>query len=350
MTRTRSTPLPSSVRPGRKRQAVTLSEVARAAGVAVMTVSRALNTPEAVSPELRARIHEAVAQLGYIPDRLAGSLARGSGGVIPVLIPTLHHSVHVPTLDALHDTLAAAGYHTMLGTTEYDVAREEELVRALLGWRPDGIILSGIDHSEATVRMVQSAGVPVMELLDLSPRPLDLNVGFDHAAVGRAVARELIGRGRRQVAYAGSMTDSDPRSVRRMTAFQATLAGAGLRADLVAHRETPSSITVGGELLSELLLRHPEIDAVFMVNDDLAAGALFEAQRRGIRVPQDLAICGFNDQDIAANLNPPISTVRTPRAEMGRVAAEMLLSSLRGAAVAEKSVDLGFEIIHRQTT
>ncbi len=315
-----------------------------------MTVSRALNTPEAVSPELRARIHEAVAQLGYIPDRLAGSLARGSGRVIPVLIPTLHHSVHVPTLDALHDVLDAAGYHTLLGTTEYDVAREEELVRALLGWRPDGIILSGIDHSEATLRMVGAVGVPVMELLDLSPRPLDLNVGFDHAAVGRAVARDLIERGRRRVAYAGSMTDSDPRSVRRMAAFQATLAGAGLRADLVAHRESPSSITVGGELLAELLGRWPDMDAVFMINDDLAAGALFEAQRQGIRVPQDLAICGFNDQDIAANLNPPISTVRTPRARMGRVAAEMLLSSLRGQPPAQKRVDLGFEIIHRQTT
>ena len=342
----RAASLPSS----RKRQTVTLRDVARHAGVAVMTASRALNKPHMVSSELRERIGVAVEELGYIPDRVAGNLASGTGEVVPVLIPTLNHGVYVPVLNALQDDLTEAGYQILLGTSEYDPAREEQSVQTLLGWRPAGIVLSGVDHSPRTVQMLRSTGIPVIELMDLTDTPLGINIGFDHAEVGRAVARDLIVRGRRNAAYIGSVTRIDQRSVRRIKAFQDTLKAAGLPGTLSARSEQPSSVSLGGDLLRSLLRRHPEVDAVFCGNDDLAAGALLGAQRMGLRVPEDLAVLGFNDLDLARQLNPPLSSVRTPLAEMGHLAARLLLAQLRGEDVPEARHDVGFQIIHRATT
>ncbi len=206
--------------PTRKRQHPTLGDVARHVGVSSMTASRALNKPHLVSKELRGRIEAAVEELGYIQDRVAGHLASGGSDVIPVLVPTLNHGVYVPVLNALNDDLGRAGHQILLGTSEYDPAREEHAVQTLLGWRPAGIVLSGIDHTPRTRTLLRAAGVPVVELMDVTDTPIDLNIGFDHAAVGRAVALDLIARGYRKVAYLGCVTRIDQRSVRRIRAFQ----------------------------------------------------------------------------------------------------------------------------------
>lgn len=350
MTRAPKTQPSAIERETRKRQHITLTDVARQAGVATMTVSRALNKPHLVSEGLRARIQAAVDELGYIQDRVAGQLASGSGDVVPVIIPTLNHGVYVPILNALNDDLQAAGYQILLGTSEYDATCEEQAVQTLLGWRPAGIVLSGVDHSPKTVQMVSGAGIPVVELMDLTDQPLDINIGFDHAAVGAAVAQSLLERGRRNIAYLGSVTRLDQRSVRRIRAFQQTLKGAGVPSHLIARSEKPSSISLGSHLLRELLRREPQVDAVFCGNDDLAAGALFEAQRQGLDLPRELAVMGFNDVDIAGQINPPLSSVRTPRAEMGHLAARLLLQRLRGEVVGEPRRDVGFQLIHRATT
>ncbi|WP_420597447.1 LacI family DNA-binding transcriptional regulator [Deinococcus sp.] len=348
MTPTRSKILAAAPRRARQRQGVTISDVASAAGVAVMTASRALNKPEMVSELLRRRVQDAVEQLGYIPDQVAGNLASGSSRVIPIVIPTLSHPVYLPTLNALQDTLAAE-YQILLATSEYSPEHEEKLIQVLLGWRPSGLVLSGIDHTERATRMLRGAGLPIVELMDFSPTPLDLNVGFDHAAVGRAVAEMFLTRGRVRPVYAGSVLPGDSRSTRRRQAFEAVLSAASLPAGRVTALSEPSSIPAGGRLLEAVLSQYPDTDAVFVTNDDLAVGAVAAALRRGLRVPQDIAILGFNDQEIAAHVTPPVSSVRTPRFEIGQIAARMLLSRLAGEPQ-QQAVDVGFEIIHRATT
>ena len=173
---------------GRKNRRTTLSDVARLAGVGTMTVSRAIHKPEMVSPELRERVQQAVEELGYIPNKVAGGLASGKALSIPVILPTFHHSVYVPLLERLYEILPAEGYQILLGTTEYRAEEEERLVSAFLGWWPDGMILAGVDRSERTRLLLRQAEVPVVEVMDLSDAPLDLNVGFSHAQVGAAVA------------------------------------------------------------------------------------------------------------------------------------------------------------------
>jgi LacI family transcriptional regulator, gluconate utilization system Gnt-I transcriptional repressor len=341
---------PQSNAAGPNRKRVTLSDVARYVGVGPMTVSRALRTPEMVSLRLRSRILKAVDELGYVRNRVASGLASGTARLVPVIIPTLHHSVYVPFLEGLYSVLPQAGYQILLGTTEYLIDQEEKLVSALLGWFPDGLLLSGVDHSTRTRKMLERVQIPVVEVMDICEQPIDINIGFSHYQVGVAVAEYLSTKGYREVAYAGTLTEIDFRSVKRIAGFQETLKTRGLAHQLIQRSTEPSSIALGSKLLDELLRNHPGVRAIFFANDDLAAGALFECQRRGIRVPDRLAIMGFNDQEIASAVVPTITSVATPRREIGLAAARMLIAELSGKRVVERRVDTGFEIIEREST
>jgi LacI family transcriptional regulator, gluconate utilization system Gnt-I transcriptional repressor len=334
----------------KKIQRVTLSDVAKELGVGPMTVSRAINKPELVSAEMRSRVMAEVEKLGYIPNRVAGGLASGKALTIPVLVPTLYHSVYVPFLEGLYSVLPKEGYQILLGTTEYRLETEEELVSTFLGWWPDGIIISGVDHSERTRTMLRQAGIPVVEIMDVSDKPLDMNVGFSHYEVGAAVARYLAKRGYKHCAYAGMLSDIDFRTVRRIAGFQDTLKRLGLPHHYIERSAKRSSIELGKELLLAVLEHHPKVEAIFFANDDLAAGALFECQRRNLKVPKKLALVGFNDQEIASQVNPALTSVWTPRYDIGRMAAEMLLKRLRGEKLTAKRVDTGFKIVERAST
>jgi LacI family transcriptional regulator, gluconate utilization system Gnt-I transcriptional repressor len=331
-------------------QRVRLADIASQVGVGTMTVSRALNKPQLVSPDLRERILKTANQLGYVHNRVASGLASGGAPLIPVLIPTLHHSVYVPFLDGLCSVLPDAGYEILLSTTEYLGHREEALVKALLGWNPKGLILAGVDHSRNTRKLLQQSRVPVVEVMDLTPNPIDMNVGFSQYEVGRTVAGFLARLGRKRVAYAGMLTEIDFKSVRRITGFQEVLKDYALPHHLIQRTNEPSSIALGRKLLQDLLAAHPKVDAIFLGNDDLAAGAVFECRKQGIRVPDDIAIAGFNDQEIAAEMEPPLTSVFTPRFEIGRVSGEKFLRRFAGETDVSTSDDLGFKLVARAST
>ena len=315
-----------------------------------MTVSRALRKPEMVSEPLRAKILKAVDELGYVRNRVASGLASGAARVVPVVIPTLLHPVYIPFLEGVYSVLSQHGYQIMLGTTEYLVHVEDQLVEALLGWFPDGLFLSGVDHSARTTSLLKRTKIPILEVMDLSENPIGINVGFSHYQVGVAVADYFRKKGYRQIAHAAALTEIDLRSVKRIAGFQRTLKDYGLPHHFIQRSNQPFSIALGGKLLNDLLEQHPKVEAVFFANDDLAAGALFECQRRGIRVPHQLAIMGFNDQEIASSMIPTITSVSTPRRLIGQIAAQMLVEQLQGKPPRERQVDLGFKIIERETT
>jgi LacI family gluconate utilization system Gnt-I transcriptional repressor len=331
---------------------VTLKDVAARAGVGAITVSRALREPAAVSAALRARIEQAVAELGYVANHAASSMAAGHSRIVPVVVPTLAHPVYVPFLDGVNAVLDEQGYQVLLGTTEYRQDREARLVEGLLGWAPAGLLLAGVDHTPALRARLQALARtrPLVEFMDLDGEPIDLMVGFSHRAVGRAVADWFADRGFRHIAIVSTGAEHDLRAARRAKAFAETLAARGLRDDYVLDGQGPSSIAGGGQLLAELLQRHPQVQAVFLANDDLAAGALFEAQRRGLRVPQDLALMGFNDAPIAAAVLPALSSVAVDRRGMGHTVATLLLERLAGATPQSRVIDTGFSIVARAST
>lgn len=324
--------------------AVTLHDVARLAGVAPITASRALKTPAQVSDDVRKRVADAVARTGYVPNLLAGGLASTRSRLVAAVVPTISGQVFLETVQSLTESLAAQGYQLMLGQAGYGGDREDALLEAIIGRRPDGIVLTGILHSAEGRRRLLGAGIPVVETWDLTPTPIDMLVGFSHSAVGRAVARYLHGRGRRRLAV---VAGDDERAGRRVDAFCAEARTLGLADAVVARVPTPTTLQRGRDGLATVLAAAPEVDGVFCSSDLLALGVMTEARVRGLDVPTRLAVVGFGDLEFAAALDPSLTTVHIKGAAIGRQAAQFIVDRAEGRAVAQSIVDIGFHIVER---
>lgn len=328
---------------------VTMQDVARRAGVSTMTVSRALTLPDKVAAETRDRVEEAVRALGYVPDLVAGSLSSGRSRIVAALLSTLANSVFAETVDGLTDTLRSEGYQLLLGTTDYSAATEEVLVRAVLGRRPDGLVIAAGEHTERTRVTLERAGIPLVETWDLPPRPLGFAVGFSNVEAGRTMTEALAGWGYRRIAFAGGDPDDSLRGRLRRDGYLDALSRLARAPIDVPAGPGPKSMPEGAAAVRSLLERGDRADALFCVSDQVAAGALAECRRRGVEVPGDLAIVGFGDFDIAGDDALELTTVRVPKWEIGARAAELLIACLAGKEVRTPVVDLGFEIVRRRT-
>lgn len=332
-----------------RKNRVTVKDVAERAGVGTMTVSRALRAPDSVSEKLRARIDKAVADLGYVPNRLAGGLASSRTRTVPVIIPSLSNAVFPDIVEGISEILQQHDLQMLLGNTHYSLADEEALVSTFLSWSPDGVIITGLEHSERTRRMLAGAGIPVVEMVEWGDGAIDMSVGLSHSAAGRAMGEYLIGRGYRRIAFVGPQMDRDVRAAKRLDGLNAAFAGAGVPPGPVLSLDQPSTVRAGGDALARLITEAPDIDAVFFANDDLAVGGLLECQRRGIDVPGTLAIAGFNGLEFSGEVTPRLTTILTPRREIGRRAAGMLVARLAGQPVPEPAVDVGFTLLKRES-
>lgn len=326
-------------------RAPTLEDVARAAGLSSMTVSRALNTPQLVRPKTVEKVLAAVKATGYIPNALAGGLASRRSKLIAVVVPQINNNMFVDTIQAISDELAVRGYHMLLCVAGYTQQTEAELVAALLSRRPDGIVLTGIHHSTDLKKVILNASVPVVEIWDLTPTPLDMLVGFSHEKVGQATAEYLLRKGYRRP---GLLWTVDKRASQRKAGLCEALARHGITDPLSVDVALPARFISGREGLSRLLALG-ESDVIVCSSDTLAQGAIVEAQARGMRVPQDLAVIGFGDLDFAAGNNPAITTVSVDRKIIGQRAATLLMERIEGTRSGEEIVDIGFHFIERES-
>jgi len=324
-------------------KSVTLRDVARAAGVSVITASRALSHPEVVSPETIERVRHAVAATGYIPNLLAGGLKSKRSMTVGALVPFVGVPQFLPTVQTLTEELDRAGYQLILGQTGYDSAREAALLDTFLGRRVDGIVVAGLLKSNAAAERLRRQVIPVVETWDLTDRPLDMLVGFSHVKVGSAVAGYFLGKGWQQV---GIATGNDDRALRRREGFVAAMG----REVPTAVVTAPSNLALGRQALRDLLDRGTPLRAVFCSSDGLAQGVLTEARARGIRVPEDLAVVGFGGTDFAAHLEPSLTTVHIDGSAIGAQAASLLLARFRGEPEGRRVIDVGFTIVERQST
>lgn len=339
-----------TVRPRRTRRgsgAVTLHDVAKLAGVAPITASRALNTPEQVSDDVREKVSDAVARTGYVPNRLAGGLASTRSRLVAAVVPTISGPVFLETIQSLTEALAERGYQLMLGQSGYAGSREDALLEAIIGRRPDGIVLTGIMHSAEGRRRLLASGIPVVETWDLTPTPIDMLVGFSHVEVGRAVAEFLHSRGRRKF---GVIAGDDERALRRCDAFRARARALGLPEVEAIIVPAPTTLKRGRESLAALMLKAGAVDAVFCSSDLLALGVVTEARVKGLRVPDQLAVVGFGDFEFAADVEPALTTVHIKGAAIGRQAAQFIVDRAEGRAVDQRVIDIGFSIIERKST
>lgn len=325
---------------------ITLHDVAREAGVSLITASRALSNPGRVAEATAIRIQAVAAQLGYVPNLLAGGLKTRRSRTVAALVPIISVPQFLPTINALTVALDREGYQLILGQIGYDRARERDLLDAMVGRRVDGIVVAGTLSDSPASRRLRQAGIPLVETWDLADAPMDMVVGFSQERVGRAVGAYFLARGWRRI---GIATGDDPRARARSESFRAVVAGVGASLP-TAVVPAPSNMASGRRACAQLLDAHPDLDAIFCSSDMLAEGVLTEARVRGIRVPHDLAVCGFGGADFAAHLAPSLTTVQVDGARIGEEAARLVFARIGGQAVQDAVIDVGFQIVEREST
>lgn len=327
-----------------------MADVAQLAGVSASTVSRALRNPGMVSPELRVRIDAAIERLAYVPNLMAGGLAAARTRTVGVIVPSLINSFFATTIEAMAAAFEPHGYQIMLGNSGYSLDREEALLASFLSWSPSAIVLTGRHHSRGTLKRLAACDVPVVEMWELGEQAFDTAVGFSHRAVGQAAAHHLYQRGNKKIAFVGAALEIDRRASERRAGFLDAVRAAG-RHEPIGHAIAErAGVEVGGAALAALLDAHPDVDGIFFSNDALMLGALFECQRRKIAVPGALGLIGFGDLDFTACAMPTLTTIRPPRSEIGDAVAQHLLRRFANPASAGETIDLGFELVEREST
>ncbi|MFO7648637.1 gluconate operon transcriptional repressor GntR [Halomonas sp. 3H] len=324
-----------------KKRRPTLQDIADRVGATKMTVSRCLRDPATVSEALRERIFAAAEQVGYIPNRAPDLLSRSTSHSIGVLVPSLTNQVFADVLVGIEAMTEPAGYHLMLSHYGYSREREEGSLASLLSYNVDGVILSDSHHTTRSRRMLETAGIPTVQIMDSLTPPLHQAVGYDNVAAAREMTETMIRRGRRRILYLAVRLDE--RTRQREQGFRQAMEAHGLT-PLTLQRTQRSSYSVGAALMAEILTDYPECDGIFCTNDDVAVGAYFECLRRGVAVPEEIAIAGFHGHDVGQVMAPRLASVLTPREAIGRRAAAELLSRIRGEAPGERRIDLGYRI------
>lgn len=318
-----------------------------------MTVSRVL-AGHSVAAETRARVCEAIDQLGYVADAAAGALSSGRSEFVAVLVPSLSSSNFSDTVRGLTDALEPHGLQLLLGDTDYDLEREERLVRSMLRHQPRCIALTGSQHTDATRKVLERSAIPVVEMWDLPTRPIDTAVGFSNVRAARAMVRHLAERGYRRIGFLVGASELDRRGLDRLKGYQAEIKAQALGEPRVVRLgESPITMSHGGPAMAALLERWPDTDAVMCVSDMSAFGAIMECHRRGLSVPADIAVAGFGNFEVATCCHPTITTVSVDAYGIGRRTGEALLAALQardgGGPTGSKSIRIDYTIIPRES-
>jgi len=329
----------------------TLKDVAALCGVSVISASRVMRDAPNVSDSLREKVEAAARSIGYQRNRIAGSLRGQATELIVVIVPSMSNHVFPNIVDGIDDALKGSQLRLVLGMTKYDQAGEEAILRDMLTWNPAGVILSGLEHSDATKDMLAHFSGPVIEVMDCDGDAIDMAVGVSMADAGVVIAQHLVARGYRRIGYVGAWGERPVRSRKRRLSFEAELARLGCPIVTSVILDEASSLASGAAGLRALLARNLNLDAVFFANDDLALGALFYCQAQGISVPRELALAGYNGLDLCQSISPRLTTIATPRTQMGRLAGQLARSRIEGHdRPAERIIRMETQLIEGETT
>ncbi len=332
-----------------KRQgSVTIRDIAKLVGVTPATVSRAINYPERLAAGTLEKINEAIARTGYVPNQLAGALATRRSHLIAAISPHIANHVYSEIVDGLTTVLRDSGYQVLLGQTEYNEELEEDLVRTILGRKPDGIFIIGSNHTSTCKRLLLNSSIPIVESWDLTQTPLDLMVGISHIQVGHATADYLLSRGHKEF---GVIFGTDYRSQLRKKAFIETVGRDQTNKIYVIDSPVPAGFRNGRETFASLVDEQGfSRGAIACSSDYLAHGIMEEAKHRGMDVPGQVAVIGFGDMAFSECTTPPLTTVHVNRKKIGQLSGRILLDKISGNTVPEPIIDVGFYIVTRETT
>jgi LacI family transcriptional regulator, gluconate utilization system Gnt-I transcriptional repressor len=327
---------------------VRLLEVAARAGVAPITVSRAIRSPGKVSPLTRQRIEQAIDEIGYVPNQIAGSLASNRTNLVVALIPTIANSLFADTVQGLTEVLHEHGLHLAIGNTGHAMREEEALIAAFLAKRPCGMLLHGTVHTPRALKLLESAGITVVETGSLAARPVDVAVSYSNISSAEAMTLHLLQRGYRRIAMVG--WHERERTREGQSGYRAALEKSGVAFDPGLMLDLPHSFDGGKQAVAALMEMAPAADAAFFLGVNAAIGAALECERSGIRVPDRLALASSDDAEMTRLMVPPLTCISNPRREVGRPAAQVIVDRLAGRDPDSAVIDVGFRLIHRGST
>ncbi len=310
--------------PRSSRRTLTLRDVSEASGVSEMTVSRVLRERGDVSEATRARVLEAARRLGYVPNKIAGSLASSRVNLVAVIVPSISNLVFPEVLTGISEVLDNTALQPVVGFTGYMPEREEKVLYEMLSWRPSGIIVAGLEHSQASRAMLANAAIPVVEIMDTDGEAIDAVVGISHRRAGREMANAIVEQGYRRIAFLGTGMPLDHRARKRFEGFTEALAKAGLEVADQEFYEGGSGLARGREMTEAVLKRTPDLDFIYYSNDLIGAGGLIWCLEKGIDVPGKLGLAGFNGLELLQGLPKVMATMGARRREIGRTAAEII--------------------------
>ncbi|QBY01290.1 LacI family DNA-binding transcriptional regulator [Rhodophyticola sp. CCM32] len=325
----------------------TLKDVAQAAGVSQMTVSRVVRGDQAVSLRTRERVQQTIEQIGYVPNKLAGSLAHARSNQVAVIIPSLVNNVFSQVLAGITAELEKADYNPVVGVTDYNLEKEEALLISMMSWRPAAVIVTNLIHTDRTISILRNASVPVVEIMDVDGAPIDMCVGLKHDTAAQALADHLVSKGYQRFGYLGWQTN-DYAAAKRFKAFRERLEARGYGLVAPEIYNAPPDMPAGKAGTDLLLKEAPLTDVIVYSNDTAAMGGALFCQEKNIALPDDMAIAGFSGLRMGQCLPQPMTTIRTFRLEIGQTAARNVLKVLSGVPVMRK-IDLGFELIDGQS-
>jgi len=331
----------------RSKNVITMQSVAKAAGVSPMTVSNAFRYPERVLEETRLRVFQIAAELGYVPNHSAGILSSGQSRVIGAVIPSMKNSSFYKYVRGMQDHAGERGYELILKLAE---TRQDETaaIQTFIGLRVAGISLVGNQHSVEAIDLIRKTETPVVEGW-VTDNVLDMAVGYSMTDATCAMALLLIERGCQRIGFVGYGGTSARRYSDRLPAFQATMAEAGLEHHRVCFIDEADGFGAGPKALDALRLIDPEVDGVICPTDIVAAGVIFECTRLGWRVPERLAVTGWGDYEIASEITPGLSTIQPNAYEMGAKSMEMILDRVSGIKAYEPVLDIGYDVVKRES-
>ncbi|MCA0041952.1 LacI family DNA-binding transcriptional regulator [Celeribacter litoreus] len=305
---------------------LTLRDVSEASGVSEMTVSRVLRNRGDVSEATRKKVLEAARELGYVPNKIAGALASSRVNLVAVIIPSMSNMVFPEVMTGISDVLEDTELQPVVGVTNYKPEREEAVLYQMLSWRPSGVIIAGLEHTEAAKAMMGAAGIPIVEIMDTDGEPIDSAVGISHRRAGRKMAQAIIDAGYKRIGFLGTKMPLDHRARKRFEGFTETLAKAGLEVADSEFYSGGSALKKGREMTEAILTRNAEdpLDFLYYSNDMIGAGGLMYCLDNGIDVPGEVGLAGFNGIEFLDGLPRKLATMDACRVEIGRAAAEII--------------------------
>lgn len=310
---------------------LTLRDVSAASGVSEMTVSRVLRNRGDVSEATRAKVLEAAKTLGYVPNQIAGSLASQHVNLIAVIIPSLGNMVFPEVLTGINQVLEETPLQPVFGVTDYMRDKEERVLYEMLSWRPSGVIIAGLEHSDAARAMLRNAAIPVVEIMDTDGNPVDNMVGISHRAAGQEMARAILKQGYSRIGFMGTSMPRDHRARKRFEGLTEVLAKAGIEIEARDFYSGGSALAKGREMTKAMLDANPDLDFLYYSNDMIGAGGLLYLIEQGVEIPGQIGLAGFNGVELLDGLPRRLATMDACRLDIGRTAANIILENLAGA-------------------